>query len=167
MPYVMYMYTYYVNRDMQTIIETVSKILSGAGLLFAFFFKKGLRPLFGTVEWPRTQEKQERHRHMSRKSGWKDLSLFPQSSHQTVQSSCRSLQILKVLTLSHQLQDTDVTGLSVNTFNICSQSQSSQNIFWAHPWHPHFFHRSVSSSAWHGCITICVCVCVGRRLALE
>lgn len=66
----MYMYTYYVNRDMQTIIETVSKIFSGAGLLFAFFFKKGLRPLFGTVERPRTQEKQERHRHTSRKSVW-------------------------------------------------------------------------------------------------
>ncbi len=52
-----------------------------------------------------------------------------------------------------------------NTFNVRSQSQSSQNIFQEHLWHPQFFHRTVSSSARHGRISIHVCACARETSA--
>lgn len=55
------------------------------------------------------------------------------------------LWILKVLTLSNQLQDTDVTGGLFKS--VCSQSQSSQNIFQTYLWCPHFFSTELSAAA--------------------
>lgn len=94
-------------------------------------------------------------------SGWKDLSLF-QSSRHTVRSCCRSLWILKVLTLSHQLQGSDVIGLSKSRGILTMQSKSEQSKrIPAQLWRPHFFvfcQRTVSVSARHECISIHVCV---------
>lgn len=76
--------------------------------LDSFFEDLGL-VLYNRAKTCKRREQSTCHRSHS---AWKDLSLFPQSSRHTVQSCRRSLQILKVLTLSHQLQDTDVICLS-------------------------------------------------------
>lgn len=76
--------------------------------LDSFFEDLGL-VLYNRAKACKRREQSTCHRSHS---AWKDLSLFPQSSRHTVQSCRRSLQILKVLTLSHQLQDTNVMGLS-------------------------------------------------------
>ena len=102
-------------------------------------------------------------------SGWKDLSLSPQSSRQHCAVMLQKFTDFKSLDIVPS-----ITGhwchrpiwVSVNTFNICSQSQGSQNIFRAHLWRPPFFHRTVSSSANASAFVCarhtraCTCLCV-------
>lgn len=114
----------------------------------------------------KTHRRRQRRTCHGSQSGWKDLSLFPYSCRHAVQSCCRSLQILKVLTLSHQLQDTDVMGLSesrwilsiyaVKVWAVKTYFRHSSDILT-------FFHTSVSSSAGCGCISAHVCVSVCER----
>lgn len=91
----------------------------------------------------KTRKRRRQSTCQASQSGWKSLSLSPQSNPHTLQSCCRTLRILKVLTLSNQLQDTDVRGLFDS---ICSQSQSSQNIFQTHFWCTHFFSIELSAA---------------------
>lgn len=91
---------------MRTNSPTMPKMLYVTGFIF-----ENLGLVLCTSRRKTRKRRQQSTCHGSQ-SGWKGLSLFPQSSRHTVQSCCRSLQILRVLTLSHQLQDTDVMGLS-------------------------------------------------------
>lgn len=169
MPYVMSMYTYYVHRDMQTIIETVSKILSGAGLLFAFFFKKGLRPLFGTVERPRTQEKQERHRHMSRKSVWMKRLV----SLSSVKSSNCAVKLQKFTDFKSWHcpinYRTPMSRVSLWILSIYAVKVRAVKTYSEHIPDILTFSIGVSVALLDMDVSpfVCVCVCVGRRLALE
>lgn len=136
---------------MKTKSPTMPKMLCAAGFIF-----EDLGLVFFIVKRRHAREDSRSH---GSQTGWKDLSLFPQSSRRTVQSCCRTLRILKVLTLSNQLQDTDVMGLFKS---ICSQSQSSQNIFQTHLWCPHFFSMELSAALLDTDVSafVRVCVCV-------
>ncbi len=116
--------------------------------------------------WDKTAE------HMSWKSVWMKRLV----SLSSVESSYCAVMLQKFADFKSLDIVPSITGhwchgpvwVSVNTFNICSQSQSSQNIFQAHLWRPHFFHRTVSGSARRGRISIhvrvreteCACACV-------
>lgn len=71
------------------------------------------------------------------------------TSRSSVKSSVCShtAEVLKVLTLSHQLQDTDVTGLSLSLCEYFQYMQSKSEQSKLIPLTSTLFHRSVSSSA--------------------
>lgn len=108
-----------------------------------------------------TQEKTAEH------MSWKSVWMKRLVSLSSVKSSHCAVMLQKFTDFKSLDIVPSITGhwchgpiwVSVNTFNICSQSQSSQNIFRAHLWCPHFFHRTVSSSARRRHISTHLCVC--------
>lgn len=106
----------------------------------------------------KTRKRRRQSTCQASQSGWNSLSLSPQSSPHTLQSCCRTLRILKVLTLSNQLQDTDVRGLFDSICKVRAVKTYSKHIFDALT----FFHRTVSGSARHGRISSRARACVGE-----
>lgn len=120
-------------------------------LCVAEFISEDLGLVFFIVEQRHARQQRTCHGSQTR---WKDLSLFPPSTRHAVQSCCRTLWILTVLTLSHRLQDTDVSGisesqwiLSIYAVRVRTVTTYSEHIFNTLT----FPHRTVSSSArhWH------------------
>lgn len=110
----------------------------------------------------KTRKRRRQSTCQASQSGWKSLSLCPQSSPHTPQSCCRTLRILKVLTLSNQLQDTDVRGLFDSICKVRAVKTYSEHIFDALT----FFHRTVSGSARHGRISSRARACAGEHMCL-
>lgn len=111
----------YVNNSM-TNRTMLLEMLHVAGSIFLGFGSCAL------CSGAKARERRQQRAHVR-----KDLSLFPQSSCYTVQSCCRGFCILEVLTLSHQLQDIDVTGLSgvsVNPFNSMQSVRAVRTYSW-------------------------------------
>lgn len=145
---------------MKTNSPTMPKMLCVAGFIF-----EDLGLVFLLVDRRHAREDSRAHVTEVRLDERTCLSFL---SH-TMQSCCRHLRILKVLTLSHQLQDTDVMGLSkcgwilsIYAVKVSAVKTYSKHIFDTLI----FFHRTVSSSARHGRISICACVGVREHMCL-
>ena len=112
----------------------------------AGFLLEDLGLVLSTVEWRHAREDSRAHVmgvSLDEKTRLSSLSrVVTLCSH-----AAEVLRILKVLTLSHQLQDTDVTSLGEYFQYMQSESEQSKHIQSASLTASLFFHRTVRSSA--------------------